>query len=142
MFDIVFKMDILYINEDVKIRYPGVLISLYLPEGVPIVCFPVLQVTVHPAVTPSNKMPRASTVHIATWKRPQHLSQVSYIRHGDTYRIDCRYIANVKQAILLNLNADSKCRRQYNEELHKLYSSPNIIGMIKSSSLKQAGHVA
>ncbi|XP_021941806.1 facilitated trehalose transporter Tret1-like [Zootermopsis nevadensis] len=34
------------------------------------------KVTVHPAVSPNNKTPRASTVHIATWKRPQHLSQI------------------------------------------------------------------
>ncbi|KAJ9580108.1 hypothetical protein L9F63_004250, partial [Diploptera punctata] len=33
-------------------------------------------VTVHPAVGPSSKMPRASTVHITTWRRPQHLSQI------------------------------------------------------------------
>jgi hypothetical protein len=127
-----------------RCKYPisRCFVSLYLPERVPIVCFLVLQVTVHPAVTPSNKMPRASTVHIATWKRPQHLSQVSYVRQGDTYRIDCRYITNVKQVILLNLNADNKCRRRYNEELHKLYSSPNIIRMIKSRRMRWAGYVA
>jgi hypothetical protein len=30
----------------------------------------------------------------------------------------------------------------HNEELHNLYSSPNIIGMIKSRSMRWAGHVA
>jgi hypothetical protein len=29
----------------------------------------------------------------------------------------------------------------HNEELHNLYSSPNIIGMIKSRRLRWAGHV-
>jgi hypothetical protein len=30
----------------------------------------------------------------------------------------------------------------HNEELHNLYSSPNIIRMIKSSRMRWAGHVA
>jgi hypothetical protein len=30
----------------------------------------------------------------------------------------------------------------YNEELHNLYSSPNIIRQIKSRSMRWAGHVA
>jgi hypothetical protein len=30
----------------------------------------------------------------------------------------------------------------YNEELHKLYSSPSIIGIIKSIRMRWAGHVA
>jgi hypothetical protein len=30
----------------------------------------------------------------------------------------------------------------HNEELHNLYSSPNIIGMIKSMRMKRVGHVA
>jgi hypothetical protein len=33
-------------------------------------------------------------------------------------------------------------RRLHNEELHALYSSPNIIRVIKSRRLKWAGHVA
>jgi hypothetical protein len=33
-------------------------------------------------------------------------------------------------------------RKLHNEELHNLYSSPNIIRMIKSSRTKWAGHVA
>jgi hypothetical protein len=33
-------------------------------------------------------------------------------------------------------------RKQRREELHNLSSSPNIIRMIKSKSVKQAGHVA
>jgi hypothetical protein len=33
-------------------------------------------------------------------------------------------------------------RKLHNEELHKLYSTPNIIGMIKSRRMKWAGHVA
>jgi hypothetical protein len=34
------------------------------------------------------------------------------------------------------------CRKLHNEELHNLYSSPNIIIMIKSREMKLAGHVA
>ena len=33
-------------------------------------------------------------------------------------------------------------RRLYNEELHSLYPSPNIVRVIKSRSLRWAGHVA
>jgi hypothetical protein len=33
-------------------------------------------------------------------------------------------------------------RKLHNEELHDLYSSPNIIRMIKSRRMRWAGHVA
>jgi hypothetical protein len=33
-------------------------------------------------------------------------------------------------------------RRLHNEELHKLYSSPNIIRVFKSRRMTWAGHVA
>jgi hypothetical protein len=33
-------------------------------------------------------------------------------------------------------------RRLHNEELHNLYTSPNIIMMIKSRRMRWAGHVA
>jgi hypothetical protein len=33
-------------------------------------------------------------------------------------------------------------RKLHNEELHKLYSSPSIIRMIKSKRMRWAGHVA
>jgi hypothetical protein len=33
-------------------------------------------------------------------------------------------------------------RKQHNEELHNLYSSPNIIRMIKSRRMRRAGNVA
>jgi hypothetical protein len=33
-------------------------------------------------------------------------------------------------------------RKLYNEELHNLYSSPNIIRIIKSRMMRWAGHVA
>jgi hypothetical protein len=34
-----------------------------------------------------------------------------------------------------------KRRKLHNEELHNLYSSPNIITMIKSRRMRWAGHV-
>jgi hypothetical protein len=34
------------------------------------------------------------------------------------------------------------CRELHNEELHNLYSSPDIIRMIKSRRMRWAGHVA
>jgi hypothetical protein len=33
-------------------------------------------------------------------------------------------------------------RKLHNEELHKLYSSPNIIRMINSRRMRWAGHIA
>jgi hypothetical protein len=33
-------------------------------------------------------------------------------------------------------------RRDYNEELHNLYASPNIIRMIKSRKMRLAWHIA
>jgi hypothetical protein len=33
-------------------------------------------------------------------------------------------------------------RKLHNKELHDLYSSPNIIGIIKSRRMRWAGHVA
>jgi hypothetical protein len=33
-------------------------------------------------------------------------------------------------------------RRLHNEELHNLYTSPNVIRMIKSKRMRWAGHVA
>jgi len=35
-----------------------------------------------------------------------------------------------------------ECRRLYNEELNDLYSSPNIVQVIKSRRMRWAGHVA
>jgi hypothetical protein len=35
-----------------------------------------------------------------------------------------------------------ECRKLHNEELHNLYSSPNIIRQIKSRQMRWAGHVA
>jgi hypothetical protein len=34
------------------------------------------------------------------------------------------------------------CRRQHNEELHNLYASPNVIGIIKSRRIIWTRHVA
>jgi hypothetical protein len=34
------------------------------------------------------------------------------------------------------------CRRLHNEELHNLYSSPNIIRVIMSRKMTLAGHIA
>jgi hypothetical protein len=37
---------------------------------------------------------------------------------------------------------DGSWRKLHNDELHSLYSSPNIVRVIKSRSMKWAGHVA
>jgi hypothetical protein len=37
---------------------------------------------------------------------------------------------------------DGSWRKLYNDELHTLYSSPNIVRVIKSRRMRWAGHVA
>jgi hypothetical protein len=37
---------------------------------------------------------------------------------------------------------DGSCRKLHNDELHSLYSSPNIVRVIKSRRMKWARHVA
>jgi hypothetical protein len=37
---------------------------------------------------------------------------------------------------------DGSCRKLHNDELHSLYSSPNIVRGIKSRKMRWAGHVA
>jgi hypothetical protein len=37
---------------------------------------------------------------------------------------------------------ESSWRKLHNDELHSLYSSPNIVRLIKSRSMRWAGHVA
>jgi hypothetical protein len=37
---------------------------------------------------------------------------------------------------------DGWWRKLHNDELHKLYSSPNIVRVIKSMAMRWAGHVA
>jgi hypothetical protein len=36
---------------------------------------------------------------------------------------------------------DRQCRKLHNDELHSLYSSPNIVRVIKSSRMRWAGDV-
>jgi hypothetical protein len=37
---------------------------------------------------------------------------------------------------------DGSCKKLHNDELHNLYSSPNIVRLIKSRMMKWEGHVA
>jgi hypothetical protein len=37
---------------------------------------------------------------------------------------------------------DGSCRKFHNDELHSLYSSPNIVRVIKSRRMRWAGHMA
>jgi hypothetical protein len=40
------------------------------------------------------------------------------------------------------MEEDGSCRKLHNDELHDLYSSPNIVRVIKSRRMRWAGHVA
>jgi hypothetical protein len=40
------------------------------------------------------------------------------------------------------MEADGSWRKFHNDELHNLYSSPNIVRVIKSRRMRWAGHVA
>jgi hypothetical protein len=42
----------------------------------------------------------------------------------------------------LKREEDGSWRQLYNDELHSLYSSPNIVRVIKSRRMRWAGHVA
>jgi hypothetical protein len=37
---------------------------------------------------------------------------------------------------------DGSCRKLHNDELHRLYSSPNIVRVIKSRRMRWVGHMA
>jgi hypothetical protein len=37
---------------------------------------------------------------------------------------------------------DGSCRKLHNDQLHDLYSSPNVVRVIKSRRMRWAGHVA
>jgi hypothetical protein len=41
-----------------------------------------------------------------------------------------------------NREEDGSWRKLHNDELHDLYSSPNIVRVIKSGRIRWAGHVA
>jgi hypothetical protein len=58
-----------------------------------------------------------------------------------------RVFANRKLSIIFRpkrdeVMEDGDWRKLHNEVLHNLYSSPNIIRMIKSRRMRWAGHVA
>jgi hypothetical protein len=40
------------------------------------------------------------------------------------------------------MKEDGSWRKMHNDELHSLYSSPNIVGVIKVTRMRWAGHVA
>jgi hypothetical protein len=44
--------------------------------------------------------------------------------------------------MFLGSEVTGDCRKLHNEELHRLYSAPSIIRMIKSRRMRWAGHVA
>jgi hypothetical protein len=60
----------------------------------------------------------------------------------------CDLVSNIENRVLrriFGLRRDEVTRdwrKLHNEELHKLYSSPEIIRMIKSRRMRWAGHVA
>jgi hypothetical protein len=57
------------------------------------------------------------------------------------------YPNNIKKNRVLRIfgpkrEEDGSWRKLHNDELHSLYSSPNIVGVIKSRRMRWAGHVA
>jgi hypothetical protein len=44
--------------------------------------------------------------------------------------------------IYIRREEDGSWRKLHNDELHNLYSSPNIVRVIKSRRMRWAGHVA
>jgi hypothetical protein len=55
------------------------------------------------------------------------------------------YLENLKSVLRIfrpKREADGSWRELHNDELHNLYSSPNIVRVIKSRRMRWAGHVA
>jgi len=54
------------------------------------------------------------------------------------------FVDRVQRGIFSSKRDDvtGECREVHNEEFNDLYSSPNIIRMIKSRRMRWAGHVA
>jgi hypothetical protein len=49
---------------------------------------------------------------------------------------------DLNQKVLYDEEGTGDLRKLHNEELHNLYSSPNIIRMSKARRMRWAGHVA
>ena len=47
----------------------------------------------------------------------------------------------LRQIFLTKREENGECRRLHNEEIHRLYRSPNIVRGIKNRRLRWAGHV-
>jgi hypothetical protein len=61
------------------------------------------------------------------------------LREGHTLRV---FENRVLRIFGLKREENGSWRKLYNDELHGLYSSPNIVRVIKSRWMKWAGHMA
>jgi hypothetical protein len=64
------------------------------------------------------------------------------VASGEEHRLRVFEKRVLKEIIGPKRAEDISCRKLHNDELHNLYSSPNIVRVIKSRRMRWAGHVA
>jgi hypothetical protein len=80
-----------------------------------------------------------SSVKVVTWT-PTFLKSCFFIYFACGRRL--RVFENRKLIFGPKMEEDGSWRKLHNDELHSLYFSPNIVRMIKSRTMRWAGHVA
>jgi hypothetical protein len=73
---------------------------------------------------------------------PYHTPRVYRTKDADYRSLIFSLRSSIQAPGLKRDEVTGDWRKLHNEELHNLYSSPNIIRMIKSRRLRRAGHVA
>jgi hypothetical protein len=90
-----------------------------------------------------RKMRKAYNILVAKPVRKRPLVRPRR-RWEDNIRMDLRVFENrvLRRIFGPKREEDGSWRKLHNDELHNLYSSPNIVTVIKSRRMRWAGHVA
>ena len=71
----------------------------------------------------------------------QYVCTVRSLTLGEEHRLRVFEKMNLRRIFEPKRDENGERRRLHNEEIHRLYRSPNIVRVIKSRSLRWAGHV-